>query len=115
MAVQSADPIAMVNHHGAAVAVHKIREADNAVRRSNDASAVITGNVHAAMERSLAAERINALAKRSGKSSLDWPERRRLRQPHPIPRAGVAYITHANADRCRAGHCRIPQRIKLLQ
>src|ERR1041385_6920730 len=98
MSIQSADAIPMINHHGAAVTVHEIREADNAIRRSNNASAVITGNVHAAMERSFAAERINTLAKRSGKSSLDGPERRRLRQPHPIPRAGIAHITHANAD-----------------
>src|SRR5512140_1264559 len=98
MAVHGADAIAMINHHNAAIAVHEVRKADNAIRRSNNASAVIAGNVHAAMERSFAAERINALAKRSGKSSLDGPERGRLRQPHPITRAGVAHITHANAD-----------------
>src|SRR6476661_790043 len=98
MAVQRADPVAMVNHHHAAVAVHKISKADNAVRRSNNASAVIAGNVHAAMERSLAAERINALAKRSGYSSLDGPESGGRRQPHPIACAGVAHLTHANAD-----------------
>src|SRR6476469_4548516 len=98
MAVQCADAVAMVDHYGAAVAVHEIRETNNAIRRSNYASAVIAGNVHAAMERSFAAERINALAKRSGKSSLDWPQSGRLRQPHPIARAGVAHITHTNAD-----------------
>src|ERR1041385_220105 len=98
MAIQSADAIAMVDHYYAAITVHEIREADNAICRSNNARAVITGNVHAALDRSFAAERINPLAKRSGKSSLDGPERRRLRQPHPIPRAGIAHITHANAD-----------------
>src|SRR6478609_10299083 len=98
MTVQSADAIAMVDHHHATVTIHEIREADNAICRSNNASAVIAGNVHAAMERSFAAERINALAKRSGKSSLDWPQSWRCRQPHPITRAGVAHITHANAD-----------------
>src|SRR6476620_6267124 len=98
MAIQGAYAVAMVNHHRAAVAVHEIGKADNAVRRSNDASAVIAGNVHAAMERSLAAERINALAKGSGKSSLNRPESGRRRQPHPIARAGIAHRTHADAD-----------------
>src|SRR6185503_12506028 len=97
MSVQRADTVAMVDHYGAAVAVHEIRKTNNAIRRSNNASAVIAGNVHAAMERSFAAERINALAKRSGKSSLDWPQSGRRRQAHPITRAGIAHITHANA------------------
>src|SRR5438270_5211672 len=98
MAIQRADTVAMVDHYGAAVTIHEIRKTNNAIRRSNNASAVIAGNVHAAMERSFAAERINALAKRSGKSSLDGPQCRRRGQPHPIARAGVAHITHANAD-----------------
>src|SRR6476620_1317741 len=61
MAVQRADAVAMVDQHRAAVAVHEIGEADNPVRRSDDAGAVIAGDIHAAMERSLAAEWINAL------------------------------------------------------
>src|SRR6478609_3645970 len=97
MAVESADAIAVIDHYNAAIAVHEVREPDDAIRRSNNASAVIAGNVHAAMERSFAAERINALATRSGKPSLDRPECWRRRKPHPIPRAGVAHITHANA------------------
>src|SRR5882724_10509143 len=60
----------MVDHHHAAVAIHEVREANDAIRRSNNASAVIGRNVHAAMERSFAAERINALAK--DPVSLPW-------------------------------------------
>src|SRR5262245_45909291 len=63
--VERADSVAVIDHNCAAVAVHENCKANNAIRWSYHARADIAGDIHAAMERSFTAERVNALAKRS--------------------------------------------------
>src|SRR5882724_451635 len=83
MSVQRGNAVAMVNQDRPSVAVHEIREAYDSVCRSQDAGAVVTGNIHAAMESAFTAERVNAFTKRSGNASGYRPKGRRCRQAHP--------------------------------
>src|SRR5262245_57509286 len=104
MPVKRADAVSVVDRDGPPVPVHHVGELDHTIRRRYYPGADLTGDIDTAMERTLAAEGVNALTERSGDAPLHRPQGWRRRQAHPIAQARVMQFTHADADRGCAVH-----------
>ena len=105
----------VIDHHGTAIAAHKVGEIHLAVSRSHYWLAHDRGDVHPGVKRALTVERIDAFAKRSGDRAFDRPQIGRLVGAQPISRRRVTCKAQRQAGGGRSRESRILQSVKLIE
>ena len=115
VAVAGGDAVAMIHHDELAVSAEEVRESDYAIGGRDDRVAVGAADIHAAVKRALAVERIDALPKAGGDLAIDRPKVGSGVGAVLVRGGGVAGHAQADANRGGAGEGGSAQRAQLIE